>query len=100
MGDVVSMQDKQRQMLIEQGWQDLRKAMLPTATPVQIEEARRVFFAGAMHLWVILMEMLADGKRPDKYKDKKLRDIQLELEGFLENMAAEESAERGGKLDG
>ncbi len=74
--------------LIEAGWVSLRAFTLPAnAPPVQIQEMRNAFMAGAQHLFVSIMTILdpGDEETPDDMRrmemiDKELAEFGRELE--------------------
>ena len=50
--------------MIEAGWIGLRIAAIPAdAPPLQVEEMRNAFFAGAQHLLICIMRVVDPGRR-------------------------------------
>jgi hypothetical protein len=81
--------------LIEAGWLGLRLSVLPpTASPVQIIEMRKAFFAGAQHVFASLMELMGDdGGEPTAEDLHRLDLICDELSAFFVELKREN--ERG-----
>ena len=97
----VAIMAEHREQIIEEGWRALESTLHPAATPEHRAGLRKAFYAGALHLWVELVNLLGDEDLSEHRKDFKLVDIQHELERFVEGMAGA-AADRpvGGKLDG
>lgn len=69
--------------LIEAGFWTLRAtAIRPDAPPVQIEEMRMAFMAGAEHLFGSIMSMLEPGSEPTEKDMNRMELIHAELEKF------------------
>lgn len=69
--------------LVEAGWIGYRWAVLPEdASPVQLHETRKGFFAGASHLFASIMNMLEEGAEPTPADLRRLDHIHAELEAF------------------
>lgn len=73
--------------VIEEGWQEV-ELLLSGASEEQVTQARRLFFAGALHLWTELVDLLGDDDLSDRRKDFKLIDVQHELEQFAADSEA------------
>lgn len=66
--------------VIEAGWQDYRRQVVPAnAGPIQVEECKRAFYAGA----VALFSTLVEGVSPDR------DEVTPEDEALMESVAAE-----------
>lgn len=76
--------------LIEAGWISLRLAAIPlNAPPVQLEEMRNAFFAGAQHLFGSLMTILDPGEVEPTDQDLARMDlIDAELKAFIAEYSA------------
>lgn len=69
--------------LLEAGWLGYRYQVVPaTAGPVQIEETRRAFYAGAQLLFHSIMMTFAPGKEPTDADFKRIDVIHEELKAF------------------
>lgn len=74
-----------RGQLIEAGWVSLRIMSVPDdAPPIQIDEMRNAFFAGAQHLFHSIMSILDPGEEPTDADMSRLDKIDKELRGFIE----------------
>jgi len=72
-------------MIIEAGWISMKIMAVPEdAPPVQIEEMRNAFFAGAQHLFGAIMTMLDPGEEPTEADLSRMDKIKDELDRFLE----------------
>lgn len=70
--------------LIEAGWIALRLAALPAdAPPIQLEEMRNAFFAGAQHLFGSIMDILDPGEEPTDADLRRMDLIDRELKAFI-----------------
>jgi hypothetical protein len=70
--------------LIEAGWIGLRIAAIPpTAPPVQLDEMRMAFFAGAQHLFGSIMKALDPDDEVTEDDMRRLDLINAELNLFL-----------------
>lgn len=70
--------------LIEAGWIGLRMMSVPPdAPPIQIEEMRNAFFAGAQHLFSSIMTTLDPSAEPTEGDMEKLSKIDDELQRFI-----------------
>jgi hypothetical protein len=73
--------------LIEAGWMGYLIAVIPAdALPVQIEESKLCFFAGAQHLFASIMTMLDPGDEPTGDDLDKIDLIEKELAAFAESL--------------
>jgi hypothetical protein len=69
--------------LIEAGWVSLRIHTLPLdAPPVQLENMRNAFMAGAQHLFASIMTVLDPGAEPTEADLSRMDVIHRELETF------------------
>jgi|SRR5882724_9382407 len=75
--------------LIEAGWVSLRIAAIPLdAPPIQLEEMRMAFFAGAQHLFSSLMTIMYPGAEPTDDDLNRMDLIDRELRGFIVDFEA------------
>jgi hypothetical protein len=77
--------------LIEAGFVGLlRAAVPPDAPPIQIDEMRNAFFAGAQHLFASLMTVLDRGEDDEPSQDdlRRMDLIQAELQEFIDTFRA------------
>lgn len=76
--------------LIEAGWISLRIAAIRhDATPVQLSEMRKAFFAGAQHTFASIMTMLDPGDDATDADLRRMSQIESELERFGDQLQAE-----------
>lgn len=72
---------------LKRGWDRyLIEVIPPTAGEVQKEESRRAFYAGAVHLFATVMEMMTPGKECTEEDVKNMNSIHDELVDFKEEM--------------
>lgn len=70
--------------LVEAGWVSLKAMTLPKeAPPIQIEEMRNAFFAGAQHLFASIMYILDEDAEPTDADLRRIDNIQAELDAFF-----------------
>lgn len=70
--------------LIEAGWVGLKIAAIPKdAPPIQLEEMRNAFFAGAQHLFASIMDFLEPGEEPTETDLRRMDNIEKELNEFI-----------------
>ena len=70
--------------LIEAGWVGLRIATdLIDAPPVQLDEMRNAFFAGAQHVFHSIMTILEPGEEPTDNDLKRMDLINADLTAFI-----------------
>jgi len=75
--------------LLEAGWMSYRAMVLdPKAPPLQLEECRIAFFAGAQHLFGSVMTVLDPGEEPTDADMKRMSLINVELEKFIADFKA------------
>lgn len=73
--------------LIEAGWVGYRLMVMPKdAPPVQINECRIAFMAGAQHLFTSIMTVLDPGAEPTDADLQKMDLIDKELRKFAEEL--------------
>lgn len=73
--------------LVEDGWLALRTTIMEKVPNLKEEEARDVFYFGALHLWSTIAIMI--GQNEDgKAKDRKLAMIHAELVSFADDMVS------------
>lgn len=71
--------------VIEAGWVSLRIATIPLdAPPIQLEEMRNAFFAGAHHLFGSIMTILEPDAEPTQKDLDRMTLIHNELEAFIQ----------------
>jgi len=72
--------------LIEAGWVALRVQSIPDdASPVQLDEMRNAFFAGAQHLFASINSVLEPGEEPTEKDLHRMESIANELDRFIED---------------
>lgn len=73
-----------KRKLIEEGWRSYAEHVLPqSAPPIQTQETRQAFYAGAAHLWIAFISALGPGEEADP-PDLALADgVQAEVDEFL-----------------
>ncbi len=82
--------------LIEAGWAGLKiAAVSPDAPPLQLQEMRMAFFAGAAHLFQSIMSVMDDGDDATEGDLKKMTLIQSELDCFLAEFSAKHISTKG-----
>src|SRR5262245_47550517 len=70
--------------LIEAGWMSFRYFVIPKdASPVQLEEMRNAFFAGAQHLFGSVMSVLDPGEEPTERDLDRMDQVSDELQRFI-----------------
>jgi len=70
-------------LLIEAGWVGYRLAVIsPNAPPIQLDECKLAFFAGALHLFHSLMTIMDPGEEPTEADVNKMDLIDKELQKF------------------
>lgn len=90
MADRAHLQRLERELvdkgkLIEAGWVGLRLAAIPdNASPVQLEEMRNAFFAGAQHMFASIMSILEPDAEPTDKDLARMGLIDAELRDFIE----------------
>ena len=69
--------------LIEAGWIGYRLAVMsPNAPPIQLQECKQAFFAGAQHLFSSLMTVLDPGAEPTESDLRRMDSMHIELQAF------------------
>lgn len=82
--------------LIEAGWVGYRLMVLsPTAPPVQLDECRMAFMAGAQHLFSSIMNILDPGLEETEADLHKMDLIDKELKAFLAEFELKAAKTRG-----
>lgn len=85
-----------RGLIIEAGFVGLRFASIPLdAPPLQIEEMRNAFFAGAQHLFASIMSILEPGEEPTPADLQRLTNISRELDDFINKYKAKRTHAKG-----
>lgn len=74
--------------LIEQQWQDFASLYrVAGAGPTQVRECRRAFYAGAVSLFRLLLEVSDDGsKEPTETNLALLNDINAEFQRYADDL--------------
>ena len=68
---------------IAKGWESYRSMVIPPdASPVQLQESERAFYAGAAILWKSVMQGLDSGDDATEGDMQRMADIQSELDAF------------------
>ena len=84
--DKITKEFTDKGLIVEAGWMSLRTLALHEDTPpLQIDEMRSAFFAGAHHLFVSIMTVLDTGEEPTEKDMERLDLIHKELHNFIEN---------------
>lgn len=74
---------------IEKEWATYRLFVLPKdASPVQADECRKAFYAGAGSLFHTILGFLEEGEEATDADLEKMNSIQKELEGFVREGAS------------
>lgn len=82
--------------IIEGGWIGFRMIVLPQdASPDQLAEMRKAFFAGAAHLFASVLAVLDDDREPTERDLKRMTQIHLEVEAFNRDFEREHLPARG-----
>lgn len=71
--------------IIEAGWAGLKLMAYPDAPPIQLEECRNCFFAGAQHLFTSILSIMDPGDEPTEADLRRMDLIDKELTAFLQN---------------
>jgi hypothetical protein len=67
---------------VRAGWETYHREVMPvTAGAVQIQECRRAFYAGAMHLFAAVLD---NSNVPEAEAMQRLKNLQAELAAFPE----------------
>jgi hypothetical protein len=75
------------QKIIEAAWISYAERVIPaTAPPVQYQECRRAFYAGAGGLFAGIMTVLDPGAEPTEADCARMESIQNELDGYLADL--------------
>jgi hypothetical protein len=83
--------------IIEAGWASYRHLVIPpTASATQIEETRRGFYAGAVHLFSSIMSILEPGTEPTESDLKRMDHIRAELEEYAQSFRIGVGSKEGG----
>lgn len=82
--------------LIEAGFIGFQFAVIPSdASPLQLEEMRMAFFAGAQHLFGSIMQILEPETEPSENDLKRMDSINTELNEFIEHFKTEHAISIG-----
>lgn len=75
--------------MVELGWRGFVMACnLKDAPPIQLEEMRRAFFAGAMHLFASVLNFLEPGTEPTEKDMNRMTLLSDELNRFQKEFQA------------
>lgn len=81
---------------ISGGWASYKMLVMPKeAGAVQLEETRKAFFAGAQHLYSMIMHGLTEGSEPTETDLKRMQNIETELAAFASAFMRERDGVRG-----
>ena len=76
--------------LIEAGFEQLRKLVIPETAPQgQIDDMRMAFMAGAQHLYASIMNILDPGLEPTDADMRRMHMIDSELAEYAKKLKAE-----------
>jgi hypothetical protein len=76
--------------LIEAGWIGLQTRWVPAdAGPLQRAEMRQAFFAGALHLFSSVMQIMDDDREPTAADLRRMDQIEAELKAFEKELLAQ-----------
>ena len=82
--------------LIEAGWVGYRLAVMsPDVPPIQLEECKLAFFAGAQHLLTSIMTIMDPGAEPTEADLNKMRLIDAELQKFAREFELKATRAKG-----
>ena len=79
--------------LIEAGWISLRAVLPPDTPPMQVQQLRWAFMAGAQHLFSSIMAVMDPGEEPTEDDQRRMELIDRELEVFAAEVHAAMLAE-------
>lgn len=87
MADAITKDASNKGKLIEAGWLALVATTFPKegVPPVQYDEMRSAFFAGAHHLFASIMNVLEEGEEPTEADMLRMDLIRYELDAFLQD---------------
>ena len=78
--------------LIEAGWVSLRLMAIPEdAPPIQLDEMRNAFFAGAQHLFSSMITIMDSDSEPTERDLEQMTLIDNELRQFIEDFSKRHS---------
>ena len=73
--------------LVVEGWNSYRREVLPQECgPVQLEETRRAFYAGAAHLFYALQSVLDADAEPTDADLAQMQAIEVELVQYVRGL--------------
>lgn len=73
--------------LVLEGWNSYRRDVMPKdCGPVQIEETRRAFYAGAVHLFFSLQTILDSDSEPTAGDLMQMQAIQDEFKDYADDL--------------
>lgn len=85
-------------LLVEAGWIGFQIATIdPKASEAQLKDQRATFFAGAMHVFSSMMEMMSEDREPTEEDYARMTKLAKELELFGEMFMLEHGFAVGGK---
>jgi hypothetical protein len=76
-------------LLVLEGWNSYRREVIPAEAPViQVEECRRAFYAGCIHLFYAVLGIMDPGTEPTAGDLAQMTAIEGELKAYGAEMAA------------
>lgn len=86
----LSKQLADRGKIIEGGWLGFRLAVVPENAPaIQVDEMRKAFWAGSLHLFSSIMSILDPGAEPTEKDLRRMDLIHRELMEFEDQLRAQ-----------
>lgn len=86
----LSKQLTDRGKIIEGGWLGFRLAVVPENAPaIQVDEMRKAFWAGSLHLFSSIMSILDPGAEPTEKDLRRMDLIHRELMEFEDQLRAQ-----------
>lgn len=76
--------------VIKNAWRDYAERVVPTgAPPIQMQETKRAFYAGAIALWSTIIKSLDADSEPTDADMERMSAINDELQEFVDSLAEE-----------
>lgn len=80
------------------GWAVYLRTIMPKdAGPVQISETQKAFYAGAQHLYSMIMHGLTEGSEPTETDLNRMANIEAELADWATKALMEIDGQKGGR---
>lgn len=74
---------------LEAGWREFERTVVPAeAGPIQRQETRRAFYAGAIHLFGHVTGSISPGDDVTEADLRILTDLQAEMDQYVKDLAA------------